>query len=407
MKKTEKKLRRGNKQKVKNLDRELECKKTGYYQFNDKRGIMKANNPMKVAHIIGKMWAGGVENVVFNYYREIDKNKIQFDFYYDEDSTVDPPEDLFEMGAKFIKLPAYQNILKYAYVLRRYLIKNNYKIVHSHLNTLSLFPLFVAKSVGVTTRIAHNHSVPGGKEWKRNTLKNFLKIFSKCFATDYCSCSAKAGIWLFGHKCYNDGQVKSIKNAIDFERFVVSENAKEKIKDKLNLQGKLVIGHVGRFTFAKNHNFLIRVFNEIRKLNKTAILLLVGDGELRKDIVREIELYNLKNNVIIVGKSLQPEIYYSVMDVAIFPSVFEGFSLTTIESQVSGVPVVISEAIPNEAVISTGYRYMNLDMSHKEWAQAAVNIVNIEMTFLDCHKEYDIKIAAPILVNWYLDISER
>lgn len=142
--------------------------------------IKQKDEPIRVAQIMGKLLAGGVEMVVFNYYRAIDKNKIQFDFYYDADSTVDPPQDLIDMGARFYKLPPYQKLPQYIRKLKKYLQENQYIIVHSHLNTLSVFPLFVAWMCRVPVRIAHNHSVPSGKEKRRAEVfsSSICKSFS-------------------------------------------------------------------------------------------------------------------------------------------------------------------------------------------------------------------------------------
>lgn len=225
--------------------------------------MKQKDEPIRVAQIMGKLWAGGVEMVVFNYYRAIDKSKIQFDFYYDADSTVEPPQDLIDMGARFYKIPPYQKLPQYIRELKKHLKENQYLIVHSHLNTLSVFPLFVAWMCRVPVRVAHNHSVPSGKELKRDALKYFLRIFGRVFPTDYFACSEKAGRWMFGNRNYDAGKVVVIKNATDFERFRVGEEIIEKLKKQLGLNDKFVIGHIGRFTFAKNHEFLLDVFKKI------------------------------------------------------------------------------------------------------------------------------------------------
>lgn len=241
--------------------------------------MKQKDEPIRVAQIMGKLWAGGVEMVVFNYYRAIDKSKIQFDFYYDADSTVEPPQDLIDMGARFYKIPPYQKLPQYIRELKKHLKENQYLIVHSHLNTLSVFPLFVAWMCRVPVRVAHNHSVPSGKELKRDALKYFLRIFGRVFPTDYFACSEKAGRWMFGNRNYDAGKVVVIKNATDFERFRADEETIEKLKKQLGLNDKFVIGHIGRFTFAKNHEFLLDVFKKISDIRNDAVLLLVGDGE--------------------------------------------------------------------------------------------------------------------------------
>lgn len=363
--------------------------------------MKNSSEPIRVAQIIGKMWAGGVETVIFNYYRNIDRNRIQFDFFYEEDSTVEPPKELIEMGARFYKLPPYQNIRHYIPELRNILRKNKYKIIHSHLNTISVFPLFAAYCENIPIRIAHNHSVPGGNEWKRNTLKYILRCFAKVFPTDYFACSEKAGRWLFGDKLYDSGRVHVIRNAIDFEKFKNNSN-KSQLIERYKLDGKFVVGHIGRFTYAKNHMFLLSIFKEILKIKSEAILLLVGDGELHDQIVAKTQSLGLSNNVIFVGQTLTPNIYYSIMDVIIMPSHFEGLPLTTIEAQVSGTPIVLSDVITKETNISiNGFKYMSLNDSPKEWALAGVAIANHRVELLPINENYDIKKAAPLLAQWY------
>lgn len=360
------------------------------------------NEAIRVAQIIGKMWAGGVEMVVFNYYRELDKNKVQFDFYYDEDSTVEPPEDLIAMGARFFEIPPYQDLKNYISILRKYFKENNYSIVHSHINTISVFPLFIAKTVGIPVRITHNHSVPGGNEWKRNAIKYFLRTFAKVFSTDYFACSEKAGRWLFGNRCFENGKVIVIKNAIDFNKFVISNEERFELIQQLGLNEKLVVGHVGRFTSAKNHELLLLVFKEILQSRKEAMLLLIGDGELHQKIVDRIDELDLGDYVVLTGKVSNPEKYYPLMDVLILPSLFEGLSLTTVEAQAAGVPVVVSEAVPKEAIISNGCRYMSFNDEPSFWAKAAIDISITKVALEKQSTTYNIKESAPILTKWYI-----
>ena len=358
--------------------------------------------PTRVAHIIGKMLAGGVEAVAFNYYRAIDHSKYQFDFYYDADSTVEPPRELIDLGARFIMLPPYQKLPKYIKALRQHLGKEKYKIVHSHLNTLSVFPLYAAWAEHIPVRIAHNHSVPDGNEIGRNTAKRILRCFSKVFSTDYFACSEKAGRWMFGDKEFDSGKVYLLRNAIDFDRFS-SSNPDMILSNKL--QDKFVVGHVGRFTYAKNHKFLLEIFDELHKDDPSAVLLLVGDGELHDIIIDDILHRGLEDVVILTGKVQNPESYYQLCSVLVLPSFFEGLSLTTIESQVAGVPVVISKAIPSEAVISNGCVYMDLfsDTADK-WSETIRRTAKIKVMLNENSKDYDINIAAKKLETKYEEL---
>ncbi len=361
-----------------------------------------SKQPTRIAHVIGKMWAGGVEAVVFNYYRAIDHNKFQFDFYYDADSTVEPPQDIVDMGAGFIEFPPYQQLPKYIKELRKSLRSKHYSIVHAHLNTLSVFPLYAAWREHVPVRIAHNHSVPGGNEIKRNAAKHVLRCFSKLFSTDYFACSEKAGRWMFGNRTFNDGKVFVVKNAVDFEKFMISDDDIEKKKKLLGIEGKFVVGHIGRFTYAKNHQFLLDVFKEIHRMKPEAVLLLVGDGELHDEIVQKIKTRGIEDCVVLTGKVQDPEKYYRINNVIVLPSIFEGLSMSTVESQAAGVPVVISRAIPDEAVISDGYRYMDITVSPTKWAEAAISVADKEIHLIDGAKEYDINEQAPHLEALYI-----
>ena len=184
--------------------------------------------PIRIAHVVGKWLGGGVEAVIMNYYRHIDRTKIQFDFLCDEDSTNIPYEKIEKMGGKVLLIPPYQDVVKYHKELKKVLQDGNYRVVHSHINTLSVFSLCAAKSAGVPVRIAHSHSTTNKKEKKKNLMKQVLRPFSKTFATDYMCCSELAGRWLFGDKEYNKENVYLLNNAIDLEKFKYDESLRKK-----------------------------------------------------------------------------------------------------------------------------------------------------------------------------------
>ena len=230
--------------------------------------------PIRIAQVIGKWVGGGVEAVVMNYYRHIDKSKIQFDFICDEDSTNIPYEEIEKLGGKVILIPPYQKLFRYHRELKRVLKEGNYKIVHSHINTLSVFSLFAAKCAKVPVRIAHSHSTTNKKEKKKNLMKQVLKPFSKLFATDYMCCSELAGRWLFGDKLYDEGKIYLLNNAIDLQKFEYNEKIREEVRKELNIDEEtFVMGHIGRFVEQKNHSFLIDIFYELQKEKQNAVLM--------------------------------------------------------------------------------------------------------------------------------------
>lgn len=357
--------------------------------------------PARIAMIMGKLWAGGVETVIFNYYRQLDRSKIQFDFYYDSDSTIEPPADLIAMGARFYEIPQYQMIREYHRALRKYFHENRYIIVHSNINSLSVFPLYAAWREHIPVRIAHNHSVPGGHEIKRNLIKGFLRHFARVFATDYFACSEKAGRWLFTDRVFDRGEVKIIRNGVDFDRFREDTRETELLTEEYGLRGRFVVGHVGRFTYAKNHGLLLDIFAEIVRRRKDAVLMLVGDGEMYDKIISKIAELGLQEHVILTGKTQHAERFYPLFDVLLVTSYYEGLSLATVEAQVSGVPVVASEAVSDEAVISDAVVKLGLSDGIEDWASAVLETAGRHVTLDVRSRDYDIRVCAPILGSWY------
>ena len=177
------------------------------------------DKPIRVAHVIGKLNAAGVEAVVNNFYRNIDHSKYQFDYFIDADSNCEPPQELIDMGARYFIIPPYQKLFQHIKELTRLFKENKYQIVHSGMNTLAPISMYCAWKASVPVRINHNHSTAGKGETKKNILKYCLRPFAKCFATDYCACSEYAGEWLFGKRMMKQGKVTVFKNAIDLDKF--------------------------------------------------------------------------------------------------------------------------------------------------------------------------------------------
>lgn len=331
---------------------------------------MDKDEPIRVAQIIGKWIGGGVESVVMNYYRHIDRTKIQFDFICDNDSTDIPYEKIEKLGGKVILIPPYQKIVSYYKELVKVLKQEKYKIVHSHINTLSVFSLFAAKCAGVPIRIAHSHSTTNKKEFKKNLLKNVLKPFSKLFATNYMCCSELAGRWLFGNREYDKGNVFLLNNAIDLDKFKYDEKIRKEKRRELNIgEDAFVIGHIGRFVEQKNHSFLIDIFNEVHKQNKDSILLLVGQGPLMDEIKEKVNKLELTDFVKFLGQRVDANELYQVFDVFCFPSLYEGLGMVLIEAQVAGVSCVASTEVPRIAKICNDINFIRLDEDSKAWCK--------------------------------------
>lgn len=331
---------------------------------------MGKDKPLRVAQVIGKWLGGGVEAVIMNYYRHIDRSKIQFDFICDSDSTNIPYEEIESLGGRVILVPPYQKLFKYEKELIRIFKENNYKIVHSNINTLSIFPLRAAKKAGVPIRIAHSHSTSNRREWKKTIIKKMLRPFSKMYATDYFACSEFAGRWLFGNKTFNMGKVTVINNAIDVDRFKFDEKIRKKKRKELGIDDStLVVGHVGRFVAQKNHVFLIDIFNDIQKENKNSLLLLVGQGPKIDEIKEKVKRKGIENKVKFLGQRNDVNELYQAFDIFLLPSLYEGLPVVGVEAQSSGLLCFLSDDMTRETKVLDSTKYMSLDDESKKWAE--------------------------------------
>lgn len=369
---------------------------------------MENQEPIRIAQIIGKWLGGGVESVVTNYYRHIDRTKIQFDFICDKDSTNIPYDEIEQLGGRVILVPPYQKVFEYQKELIKIFKDNNYKIVHSHINTLSVFPLRAAKKAGVPIRIAHSHSTTNKKEWNKNLVKQVLRPFSKVYATDYMCCSELAGRWLFGNKEYDKGNVYLLNNAIDLDKFKYDEQLRNKKRKELNIKDDtLVIGHVGRFVEQKNHRFLIDIFNEVHKQKENSILLLVGQGPLMEEMKEKVKTLGIEDSVKFLGQRNDVNELYNAMDLFLFPSLYEGLGMVVVEAQVSGLPCVVSTKIPEIAKVINNVSFLKLGCSVNIWCDEIIKMIgrkcltNIKILV---KKGYDIKIESSKLFEKYIKL---
>ena len=371
----------------------------------------KKQEPIRVAQIMGKWLGGGVESVVMNYYRNIDRNKVQFDFICDEDSKYIPKDEIEGLGGKVILIPPYQKPFKYHKELKRVLKEGKYKIAHSHISTMSFFSLWAAKSAKVPIRIAHAHSTTNKKEKKKNLMKQLLRPFSKVFANRYFCCSELGGRWLFGDKTYDDGKVYLLNNAIDVDKFRYDEKIRKEKRKELNIKdNQLVIGHIGRFVQQKNHEFLIDIFNEIHKQNKNAILLLAGDGPLKEDIQDKVKELGLEKNVQFLGQRDDANELYQAMDAFVLPSLYEGLPVVGVEAQAAGLPCFFSTDMTKETKILDSTKFIGLTHTSKYWADKILNEVKL---FIRCDtteeltdKNFNIKIEAKKLEDYYFKYNK-
>lgn len=325
---------------------------------------------MRVLHIIGDVCGGGVEAVVMNYYRHIDRSKVQFDFVIHgyEKSLLD--DEIKDLGGRIFKVESYRsNVIKQIYQIYMVVKQNRYNIVHSHMNTLSVFSLFAAWLAKAKIRILHNHSTSTPGERMRTALKYILRPFSKLFANHYVACSRLAGKWMFGNL---EGERKAtvFNNAIDLDKFSYREDIREEYRKVLGIsENTYVVGHVGRFMYQKNHKFLIEIFSELVKKNGNITFLLIGDGSLRDSIKEQVHFAGLDEKVKFLGLRQDTAKLYSVMDVFVLPSWYEGLPVVSVEAQANGLPCLVSDKVSDECCLTHTLSFMSLKQTSEEWAE--------------------------------------
>ena len=366
----------------------------------------RTGQPVRIAQVLNRMDSGGIEAVVMNYYRHIDHEQIQFDFYFAEGSTFPQREELERLGAGIYPIPAYSHPLAYHKALYSAFREHGYKVVHAHLSTMSVFALFAAWRAGVPVRICHNHSTAHWGEGKKTLLKYLLRPFNKLFATDWCACGEKAGRWMYGDRAFEKGKVHVMPNAIDTEKFAFDPAVRVQLRQELGIPLEaFVVGHVGRFTYAKNHEFLVQVFASLKQQCPDAKLLLVGEGELEQQIRDKVAELGLQRDVIFTGARSDVAKLYSAMDVFCLPSRYEGFGLVALEAQANGLPVLLSKAVPEEVAVTNSAKRVS-DENQNVWTDRILTANRGNTFCFSPHTIPDIFQSSKKIENFYLQRVE-
>ena len=326
--------------------------------------------PIRVAHVIGKLNYAGVEAVINNYYRNIDHTKYQFDFIIDADGSSEPSREIIDLGARYIVVPPYQQFGHHMNALIRLFRENQYQIVHSSMNALSVFSLCAAAIAKVPVRICHNHSTSAPGEGKRTLIKNTLRPFAKIFPTHLCACSQVAGEWLYGKRTMEKGQVTIFNNAIDTKKYAFNPEIRKAVRAEFGFdQDTFVIGHVGRFCYQKNQEYLLDVFAEVHRNYPKSVLMMVGIGETQDKIRGIIHSLGLDEFVMITGARSDADRLYQAMDVFVLPSRYEGLPVVGVEAQCAGLPCFFSDQITNETLIIPEAQMLSPNDLPCNWAQ--------------------------------------
>ena len=333
--------------------------------------------PIRILEIVNVMDRAGLETMLMNHYRHMDRSSVQLDFLTHRPAEGAYDKEIRELGGRVFHAPRLypQNCLTYRRYMRAFFAEHGYPVVHSHIDAMSAFPLAVARSCGVTVRVAHSHNDSVDRDLKY-PIKEIARRRLPGIATHYCACSEAAGIFLFGEE--NRDKLRIVKNAIDLSGFAFDTDCRESVRAELGVgDGQLLIGHVGRFSAVKNQVFLIDVLAAlIAHEDKDAVLVLVGDGELRAKVERRAASAGLSANVRFLGLRDDVARLMQGFDLLAFPSLHEGIPLTLIEAQASGLPVLVSDKVSAEALVLPNCVQMALSESAGAWAMKVCELAS-------------------------------
>lgn len=362
---------------------------------------------IRILHVVNDMHRAGLETMLMNYYRNIDRTKIQFDFLTHRPEKSDYDDEIIAMGGKVYYAPRLypQNYPAYFKYMEKFFAEHpEYQIVHSHIDAMSYLPLRAAKKAGIPVRIAHSHNTSIDKDFKY-ILKQFFRSRITSVANHYCACGKEAGEFLFKGK-----DVTVIPNAIEVDRFLFNREMRKHKREELGLKDEFVLGHVGRLSYQKNHKFLIEIFSEVHKKNKNTVLLLIGVGEKEQEIKEQIRKLGLDAAVRFLGSRSDVNELYQAMDVFVMPSFFEGIPVTGIEAQFAEVPCIFSTKVPEEVSFTDKCKFLTLEESSDKWAEAILGVdpdVRLEDSSIAENSLYSIKNAKDILEEYYFKVQKK
>lgn len=323
----------------------------------------------RVLQVVTIMNRGGLETMLMNYYRKLDRSKIQFDFMVHREERGDYDDEIEQMGGKIYRMLSIKpgNYRSYFNQLECFFKDNNqYQVVHSHINENSGFVLKAANRAGIPCRIAHSHLSDLKFDYKY-PFRIYGRLNLKSSMTHRFACSQKAGEWLFGKK--EAQSLTILNNAVDTNRFRYNTLIRNQYRTKLEIENKLVIGHVGRFNPQKNHEFLIDIFKEVNEQNRATVLLLIGDGYLKSHIEEKVKQLNLSNNVMFLGLREDIPELMQAMDLFLFPSLFEGLPVVLVEAQAAGLRCITSTGVTEEVNITNQVEFLDLNDGPSKWTQ--------------------------------------
>lgn len=365
--------------------------------------------------VVGSLDCGGAESLVMNLFRNINREKIVFDFAVHTDNDGFFGEEVKKLGGKIYYFPKYKifNGIKYRKCWKKFFKEHQgeYQIIHTHHSSSVAMILKIAKKFGLYA-IAHSHSAG----WDKSLMgfgNRLLSHKTRKVADHFFACSYEAGVAQFGEKVASDEKrFKIIANGIPVSKYVYNLDIRNKIRKELKVKEDVhIYGHVGRFVYAKNHQFLLNVFSNILKKDPNSYLLLVGDGELKNNILKQAKDLKIEDRLLLPGLVNNVHEYLQAMDYFIFPSNYEGLGIALVEAQAAGLRCMKSDVIPNEVDITDLVEASSLNESSEVWAEKICQKIDYSrqnMAKIIKKAGYDIQSSVDYLAKFYEQIySER
>ena len=354
---------------------------------------------------------GGVESFLINYYRRINKEKIQFDFLCNSYDPVAYEEELLNLGGHTFHFPARsQSFREYKKKLTQFFADHAREYQAIWVNVCSLANidyLKLAKEYGIPRRIIHSHNSQNMDSKLRGMLHKWNKKRINKYATDFWACGADAAKWFYSGSILQQAVI--IHNAIDVDRMAFDLDKRMEHRQEIGCEQKYVIGNVGRLHFQKNQSFMLDIFQKVVERDPDAELVLIGQGEDENSLKDKTKKLNLEGKVHFMGMQYDIPGWLSAFDLFLFPSIFEGLSVAALEAQANGIPVLASSGvIPREVKMNQNFEFYSLDKTAEEWADKVMSMKNvsraefqsIKRTFAE--KGYDISTEAEKLEKMFL-----
>lgn len=364
---------------------------------------------IRVLHSVSNMDRGGIETMLMNFYRNVDREKVQFDFLCNKPNPGDYDDEIKSLGGRIFVSPGFKSYSKYnAYMTELFKKYPEYKIIHTHNGALMFYALNSARSNNIPVRIAHAHAtaVPF---CKTVLLKKMILPHIKYVATDYWGCGNDAGKFYFGEKRWNNSN-ELIHNAINVGNFTYNEEIRNKIRDEYGLKDKFVVGHVGRLSVEKNQKLLIDVFAALHKMNPETHLVMIGTGYLEDPLKQQVKELGIEDAVTFTGMRTNVNEWYSVFDVFVMTSPKEGLPVVAVEAQAADLPCVLTDTITKEVDITGNVSYVGLNDEPEKWAKAILDAKKNtrENRIEDLQKAgYDIKLEAKRIQDLYTELYSK